>query len=60
MTNSHGYAVQNLWTGERYGDLLPIDHLNFAVNPTAVVMLKCTVISPKSLKTGDDALNPIL
>lgn len=50
MTNSDGYTVENLWTYESYGILLPTDHLSFLVNPTAAVMLKSTVISRKNLQ----------
>jgi Alpha galactosidase C-terminal beta sandwich domain len=43
LTNEKGYLVQDLFTGQEYGTLLPSDTFSCTINPTGVVMIKATI-----------------
>jgi len=43
IANPTGYFVEDLWTNDKLGLMMPDDTFTATVNPTGVVMLKATL-----------------
>jgi len=56
LNSSFGYQVKELFDGVNLGVRRPQDRLSFYVNPSGVIMVKCTALSKKKWTTKYAAL----
>ena len=48
MLNSAGYRTEDVFAGQSYGVLFPADRLKVDVNPSGVVLVRCSAVAGRA------------